>query len=91
MAELILTEQEQADSSFLDWSDESLGKLVKKTALMMKDEYGAEAAYITMASHLLISLAEKCNSTETTLEVNGVTQAGEARGDWKVTIERTDK
>lgn len=37
MAELILTEQEKADLSYLDWSDEALGKLVRKCALEIKN------------------------------------------------------
>lgn len=90
MAELVLTEEEQEAPSFLDWSDESLGKLVQKTALMMKDEFGGKAAYTAAATHLLIALAEESNATEVTFDVKGATKAGEPRGDWEITIKRTD-
>ncbi|MCY4044628.1 MAG: hypothetical protein OXE99_06080 [Cellvibrionales bacterium] len=90
MAELILTEKEKSDLTYLNWSDEALGKLVKKTALMISDEYGQDAAHITTSAHLLISLAEKCNSTETTLTFEGVSHAGEPKGNWKIVVFRTD-
>ncbi|MCW7556451.1 hypothetical protein NX722_28600 [Endozoicomonas gorgoniicola] len=90
MAELVLTEKEKADPTYLDWSDEALGKLVKRTAIKMQDEFGQDAAHITCGAHLLISLAEKSNSAETTLTFKGVSHAGEPKGDWKIVITRTD-
>ena len=90
MAELILTDKEKADPTYLDWGDEALGKLVKKTALQIGDDFGQDAAYITTGAHLLIGMAEKSNSTETTLELKGVTEKGKPKGDWKIVVTRTD-
>jgi hypothetical protein len=90
MAELILTEQEKKDASYLDWGDEALGKLVKMIAALINDEYGKDAAWHAMAAHLLVDLSRKTNSTDTTLTVRGCTKDGEEIGDWAVNIKRLD-
>jgi len=90
MAELVLTEQEKKDASYLNWSDESLGKLVKMIGALINDDYGKESAWITMAAHLLIDFSKKTNSTDTTVTVNGCTNDGEEIGDWKINIKRMD-
>ena len=90
MAELILTEKEKADKTYLEWSDEALGKLVKMVGLLVKDEYGKESAWMTMAAHLLVDLSRKTNSTDTTVTVNGCSKDGEPIGDWAINIKRLD-
>jgi len=88
MAELILTQKEKDDKSYLDWSDDTLGKLVRKIGLLLKDDYGKDSAWMTMAAHLLIDLSRRTNSTNTTITVNGCTNDGEKIGDWKIHIKR---
>jgi len=88
MAELILTEAEKEAPTYLDWSDAALGKLVRKTALMLEDEYGGKATYTTTIAHILIGFGLKVNATETTITLEGVTEAGENKGDWQVTVKQ---
>lgn len=88
MAELILTEAEKETLTYLDWSDEALGKMVRKTALMLEDNYGQNATYTTTVAHILIGFGLKINATETTITLEGVTEAGENKGDWQVTVKQ---
>jgi hypothetical protein len=88
MAELILTKAEKEAPTYLDWSDQALGKLVRKTALMLEDEYGQDATYTTTVAHILIGFGLKANSTETTITLEGVTEAGKNKGDWQVTVKQ---
>ncbi len=90
MAELILTEKEKEDASYLDWSNESLGKLVKKIGSLIFDDYGKDAAWMTMAAHLLVDLSRKTNSTDTTVTVTGCTNDKVKIGDWIINIKRLD-
>lgn len=90
MAELILTEKEKADASYLDWDDDALGKLTRKLSARMHDKYGRDGQFAAMAAHLLIDLARRVNATTSTINLKGATVAGEAIGDWKITIKRTD-
>ena len=89
MAELILTEEEKASDTYLDWDDAALGKLVRKTALMLRDTYGQEATFGMTGAHLLVGMAMSANSTETTIELNGLNVKGEDKGDWRIEVVRT--
>lgn len=91
MAELILTEEEQKEKSYLNFSDESLGKYVKKKAIEQEDYYGEnttekEAALITMLSYV----AEESENDMVMLEVKGLTVEGDDFGEWRVTFEKID-
>lgn len=86
MAELILTPEEEAAASYLDWSDESLGKIVKK--ILINDEDGKNAEWVTMAAHLLIDLSIKKGSNNTKMEIIGVIKNGKNMGDWEIRIKR---
>jgi len=88
MAELILTEQEKKDSSFLDWSDESLGKAVKKLALLIKDEKGKDASYGVACATFLACQASDMNADTAEFSLEGVTDSGEERGDWIITVQK---
>ena len=90
MAELILTDKEKEAKTYIEWSNDSLGKLVKTIGLLIKDEYGKESAWMTMAAHLLVDLSRKTNSTDTTVTVSGCTNDGEKIGDWAINIKRLD-
>ena len=84
MAELILTDKEKKDASYLDWGNEALGKLVKQLGVLLKDKYGQDSAWMTMAAHLLVDLSRRTNSTDTTLSVKGCTKNDESIGDWVI-------
>ena len=89
MAELILTEEEKAAPSYLDWSDESLGRAVKQLATKFNDEYGKDDMYGTMAGFVLITVAKKTNATTLTLTLEGLTSHEVPDGDWKITVKQT--
>lgn len=91
MAELILTAHERSDKTYLDWDDEALGKLVRKTALMIDDHYGNVAAMLSGATLLLTDAALESNSDTFRNGIEGCTKRGEDVGDWMVIIERTRK
>jgi hypothetical protein len=88
MAELILTPEEKAAASYLDWSDESLGKMVKRIGILLNDEYQENAAWVTAAAHLLIDMSIKTGGNSTTLKITGVKKNEEAIGDWEIRIRR---
>lgn len=90
MADLVLTEEEKEERSYLNWDDESLGKFVKKKAIEFEDYYGEEVSEREAA---IISLLSKVrNETEemAMMEVEGVTIDGEDFGQWRITFEKVD-
>lgn len=88
MAELILTEKEKSDPSYLDWDDAALGKLVKKAAIMLKDKYGQEASFCTTGALMIIGSMLRINATDTTITVEGFSISGVDAGDYKIVVER---
>ncbi len=90
MAQLILTEEEKAAPTYLDWDDASVGMAVRKLALLYGDEYGKESMFAQMAAQILVSFAHQVNATTTEVTLEGCTTKGVQTGDWKVTIERTN-
>lgn len=91
MAKLILTDEEKKAPSYLDWDNESLGKLVKCTAAKLQDRYGQEATFITTGAHLILGSAIKTNSEILTQTIDGFTISGEDAGDWEIKITRLRK
>lgn len=89
MAELILTDQEKADDSYLDWDDASLGRLVRSlVARVRTEEHVREAVFGATDVHLLIGLARAVNADERASTLKGVTYADERLGDWEITVRR---
>jgi len=88
MAELILTEDEINAGTYLEWDDETLGRAVKALALELRDTYGQDALWFTMAGHVLIDSARQINAETTGLTLSGVTVKGEPIGDWRIVVER---
>lgn len=88
MAELILTDEEAAAATYLEWDDEALGKLVRYASKMMMDEYGKNGVWIAMAAHVLIDGARDANADTSTIELKGATRSGEPIGDWQVEVKR---
>ena len=91
MAELILTEKEKADHSYLDWDNAALGKLVKAMAVKASDEYGADTGMAVTGGLLLASMARDVNSEYTTFALEGTTDKGDLTGGYRITIERIDE
>ena len=59
MAELFLTDAERSAASYLNWSDEALGKMVKLTAALLDDEYGAESAKLRGSLLMAVSVLSR--------------------------------
>ncbi len=83
MAELILTENEKKASTYLEWSDEAIGKTVKCLALKIQDMHGDRAAMLSAAAFLLASIAEEMNSDNLEYDLESMTV-----GKWKVAVRR---
>ncbi len=89
-ATLNLTEAEKAASSYLDWPDETISKAVRNLALLLGDSSGARAMQMQAAALFLACEAFRANSEITEITLSGATEAGESRGDWRITLERLD-
>jgi hypothetical protein len=89
MAELILTEEEKAAPSYLDWDDAALGKAVKALAIKLHDSEGKESMYGQVAAFMLIGAAHRINADTTTIDLENVTVSDEGIGDWRVEVRRT--
>ena len=87
MAKLILTQEEKDAATYLEWSDEALGKAVKKLALGINDHMGDLAATTMACATNLACTAHDANADTLKMELIGVTECDEARGNWKVTVE----
>lgn len=102
MAELILTDEEKAAISWLDLSDDALGKVCRKACLViMKKEKSDDdpddrkPVWAASAGMLLCGAVDDANATSATFKFEGLTyRHGEivekVRGDWLVTVEKLD-
>lgn len=90
MAKLILTEQEKAAKTYLDWSDEALGKALRSLALELGDDCGENTLKLQGAAFFLIGRARQIGATRLKLSLENVTHEGERKGDWQVLVRRTD-
>ena len=88
MAKLILTETEKKAANYLEWSDDALGKAVKKLALGIADHKGGDAAAYTACATMLACMAADKNASTATMELLGVTDGEKNVGDWKIVISR---
>lgn len=89
MAELTLTEDEKKANSWLDLEDSALGKMVKATALQIKEgPENSERVWFMSAAILMCSLANDVNADTSKTDLKGLTHAGKPFGDWRVTIKR---
>ena len=86
MAELLLTEAEKTASSYLEWSDEALGKLVRSIALNIQNERQAIQA-ATMTATLVSFVAEN-NAEQATFDMTGVTHADKPLGNWTIEVKK---
>ena len=91
MAELILTDEEKEVESFLDWSNESLGKMVRTVAQKIKNgEISTKPVNVTAAMYVIIMTATYINADSVEQTIENVSYKDYEMGDWKVTVERID-
>ena len=91
MAELILTDEEKADGSYMDWDDASLGRCCKRLAAVLGEKRtgnGGPVAISQAAGLILAGQAYDCNATEMTITIEGCTWHEKPVGDWRIRIER---
>lgn len=91
MAELILTEAEKAATTWLGLDDAALGKVVKKTALSLKEHSEEQQKLWWFAAALILcGMAADANATKLTHDIEGLSEEGAVRGDWRITVERIE-
>jgi len=90
MAKLTLTEEEKEAPTYLDWSDEALGKAVRMSALKLGDEYGSDSLALMSFAQVLASLADRANADVYTQKLGGVTHKDKPIGDWMIRIVRRE-
>lgn len=89
MAELILTDEERAADSYLDWDDAEIGQMVRKLAARVRAGDCVEEAMLGVTgAHLLIGLSRAVATEKRTTTLNGVIYLNECLGDWEVTVRR---
>lgn len=91
MAELVLTEKEKADNSYLDWDDAALGKACKKAMLEIQqatDDSEKWTIYSQGCAALLIGRAIDVNAAESRYGFKGYTVNNEEKGDWEVIVRK---
>ncbi|HFC8518915.1 TPA: hypothetical protein ACFP41_001797 [Neisseria weaveri] len=86
MAELILTEEEKQAASYLDWSDEALGKLVRKIAANLKNE--KEGIKVTATAMLLVGFIAETGSTSAEFKMDNITQGETELGNWIIKVSK---
>lgn len=88
MAELNMTEEERR-TPFIEWDNESLGKAVKRMALIFaEDRQGERSLTVTGAAVFLISEAVRNNSIEMIIELENAQEGEKNLGNWKIKFER---
>lgn len=86
--ELILTDEEKAAASWMDWDDETIGKAVRAMASIWQGEDPNRILAHRAAAMFLCHGAMDVNAETTTLCLDGVTFRGEPIGNYRITIER---
>lgn len=89
MAELILTDEEQAAATWFELDDATVGKIVKKTSLGLLDHSNEQGRVWWFAAALLLcGMADDANADTFSQEVNNFSNGDDDRGNWLVTVER---
>ena len=89
MAELILSPEEKAAELWSDLDDAALGAFLRKKLHLVRTSADQMDRTVAMAAALLLccDLAE-AGASESTIEIEGVTQAGRRFGDFDIHITR---
>ena len=90
MAELVITDAERKAATYLEWSDEAIGRACKKIAEILRDDSGELAIKATAAAVFLIAVADAVKSEQTVLTCNGASQGEKQFGNWRITVEKID-
>jgi hypothetical protein len=67
--EVILTDEEQNSASYLDWSDEALGRAVRACAFVLADKKGQNAINATTCGCLLVKMCVDAGSEDSTIQL----------------------
>jgi hypothetical protein len=87
MAELILTEDEKRLSTYFEWDDETLGKVVKRVAQICQDNDGKRSVAVTGAAIFMISEAINSGAESYIIELENATDDNNNLGNWRITLE----
>ncbi len=87
------TKEELDAPTFLEWSDESIGKLVREMAQKLRKRKvdGWEGVVSMAASMVLVNLCADANAGTFTQQISNVTSGEKNLGDWKITIKKIEK
>jgi len=92
MAELTLTDEERESASYLDWDDESLGKLLRRGLAMCRSVQEERNAVLGHSAALyLIAHCVEAGAAYGKWDEQGVTQSGKPIGSWLVTVMRHEE
>jgi hypothetical protein len=87
--QLIVTEEERNSASYLDWSDEALGRAVRACAFVLADKQGQNAINATTCGCLLVKMCVDAGSDDSTIRLENVTIPQEV-GNWIITIKKNE-
>ena len=92
MAQLILTDEEKTALTWLDVPDDTLGKIVKKTCLVIKempdDATEMQKVWQFTAAIMLCNHTIESNAEEAKFIITGLTYGDKQNGDWEVIIRK---
>lgn len=83
-----LSPEEKEVDRLLDWSDESLGRLARTGAEVLKDKEGRDGTMIASSALVIMTKAHLCNANEIKFTCEGVTHTGQPCGDWELICHR---
>lgn len=82
------TEKRSGEEVMIERSDEELGKLCRRIAIMIGEDDDREATPETAAAIFLISRAVKMNSQEMTISLEDAFEGDTNFGNWTLTIKK---
>lgn len=91
MAKLNSTEKENNAETYLQWSDASLGKAVKKIASAIMDHHGDKSVALTACATFIASFVAEKNAISSKFEYVGITKGDKSLGDWEIIVKRKKK
>lgn len=85
-----ITQQERDAPTYLDWSNETLGRLVRHMAgrLAKKEIKGWESVKTMASAYTLINAAIEVNAGEFKQTIEGFSIAEKEYGDWEIIVRR---
>lgn len=89
MAELVLTDEEKAAKSFLDWDDESLGKACRQAMVQIGNANEKTEKWVIVhqaAAALLVHNAINVNAATSKYSFSDFSISDKLHGDWEVVV-----